>query len=220
VATSGLDCALALDPTDPERPSAITEMEADLRRVLADPKAGSAADDLSSGYYSLVEARKDQGDEAGARRDAEAWAAFLETQAAAAQSPEQRAVFDSHRLSAYLELGEPERAIPMLEASEKDLPEDYNPPARLAVAYLAMNKLDEALAASDRALPKVSGPRRLRVLQNRADVFAARGDVAAERETLEQAVAYAERLPSGRRSERMLKALRKKLSDLQEKPAS
>jgi tetratricopeptide (TPR) repeat protein len=219
VATSGLDCALALEASDTARASTIAEMEADLRRVLADPKAGCAADDLSSGYYSLVEARKDQGDEAGARRDAEAWAAFLEAQAAAAQSPEQRAVFDSHRLSAYLELGEPERAIPMLEASEKDLPEDYNPPARLAVAYLAMKKLDDALAASDRALPKVSGPRRLRVLQNRADIFAARDDVAAERETLEQAVAYAERLPSGRRSERMLKALKKRLADLQEKPA-
>jgi tetratricopeptide (TPR) repeat protein len=188
-------------------------MEPALRRLLADPKGGAAADDLSSGYGSLVEARKDAGDVAGAKKDAEAWAAFLEAQAAAANSPEQRAVFDSHRLSAYLELKQPERAVPMLRASETDLPDDYNPPARLAVAYLEMKKLDEALAASNRALPKVVGPRRIRVLQTRSDIFAARGDAAAAREALEQALAYAESLPPGQRRAGTIEALKKKLEE-------
>ena len=217
VALAGLDCALALEKTDPARPAAIVGAEAALRRVLADPKTGAAADDLSTGYSSLIQARKDAGDAAGARKDAEAWAAFLEAQAAAARGPEQRAVFDSHRLSAYLELGQPERAIPMLQASEADLPGDYNPPARLALAYLRMKKLDEALAASDRALPKVVGPRRLSVLQTRGDIFAAKGDGAAARETLQQALAYAEALPPGQRREGTIKALKKKL---EQPPAS
>jgi tetratricopeptide (TPR) repeat protein len=211
VALAGLDCALGLDEKDPDRPAAVAPAEAALRRVIADPETGAAADDISSAYPSLIQARKDAGDEAGARKDAEAWAAFLEAQAKAAQTPEQRAVFDSHRLSAYLELGQPERAIPMLKASEADLPDDYNPPARLALAYLKMKKLDEALAASDRALPKVTGPRRLRVLQDRADIFAAKGDAAAARETLQQALAYAEALPPGQRREGTIKALKKKL---------
>jgi tetratricopeptide (TPR) repeat protein len=211
VALAGLDCALGLDKEDPGRPAAVAQAEAPLRRVIADPKTGAAADDVSSAYPSLIQARKDAGDEAGARRDAEAWAAFLEAQAKAAQTPEQRAVFDSHRLSAYLELGQPERAIPMLKASEADLPDDYNPPARLALAYLKMKKLDEALAASDRALPKVTGPRRLSVLQTRADIFAAKGDATAARETLQQALAYAEALPPGQRGEGTIKALKKKL---------
>jgi tetratricopeptide (TPR) repeat protein len=211
VALGGLDCALGLDEKDPGRPAAVAEAEAALRRVIADPKTGAAADDISSAYPSLIQARKAAGDEAGARKDAEAWAAFLDKQAAAAQTPEQRAVFDSHRLSAYLELGQPERAIPMLQASEADLPDDYNPPARLALAYLKLTKLDEALAASDRALPKVSGPRRLSVLQTRADIFAAKGDAAAARETLQQALAYAEALPPGQRREGTIKALKKKL---------
>jgi tetratricopeptide (TPR) repeat protein len=211
VALAGLDCALGLDEKDPDRPAAVAPAEAALRRVIADPETGAAADDISSAYPSLIQARKDAGDEAGARKDAEAWAAFLEAQAKAAQTPEQRAVFDSHRLSAYLELGQPERAIPMLKASEADLPDDYNPPARLALAYLKMKKLDEALAASDRALPRVTGPRRLRVLQDRADIFAAKGDAAAARETLQQALAYAEALPPGQRREGTIKALKKKL---------
>ena len=53
----------------------------------------------------------------------------------------------------------------MLEQSEKDFPNDYNPPARLALAYKAMKQYDEALAASDRALAKVYGPRKIAVLR-------------------------------------------------------
>jgi tetratricopeptide (TPR) repeat protein len=211
VARGGLDCALGLAKGDAGRGAAIAEMEAATRRTLVDAGLGAIADDVSTSYLSLIQARKDAGDPKAATKDAEAWAAFLETQAAAATTPEQRAVFDSHRLSAYLELKQPERAIPMLRASERDLPGDYNPPARLALAYLRMKKLDEALAASDRALPKVRGPRRISVLQTRADIFAARGDAAASRETLEQALAYAESLPAGQRSEGTIKALRKRL---------
>ena len=211
VARSGLDCALGLKQEDPGRAAAIAEMETGTRRTLADPTLGAGADDLSASYPSLIQARKHAGDAAGAKQDAEGWATFLEAQAAGAKSPEQRAVFDSHRLSAYLELKQPERAVPMLQASEADLPGDYNPPARLALAYLELKKLDEALAASNRALPKVVGPRRLRVLQTRSDIFAARGDPAASREALKQALAYAESLPVGQRSEGTIKALKKKL---------
>ncbi len=220
VARSGLDCALGLGKEDATRAAATAEMEAATRKTVADASLGAAADDVSSSYLSLVQARKDAGDAAGATKDAEAWASFLEAQAAAAKTPEQRAVFDSHRLSAYLELKQPERAIPMLQASEKDLPGDYNPPSRLAVAYMAMQKPDEALAASNRALPKVTGPRRVQVLQRRSDIFAAKGDAAAAREALEQALASAEALPAGQRSEGQIKALKKKLETPPAGPSS
>jgi len=220
VARSGLDCALGLGKEDAARLAGIAEMEAATRKTVADAGLGAAADDVSTSYLSLIQARKDAGDSAGARKDAEAWAAFLEEQAAAAKTPEQRAVFDSHRLSAYMELQQPERAIPMLQASEKGLPDDYNPPSRLAVAYLTMKNPDEALAASNRALPRVSGPRRVRVLQARSDIFAAKGDAAASREALEQALACAEGLPAGQRSESQIKALRKKMDAPAAKPAS
>jgi tetratricopeptide (TPR) repeat protein len=210
-ARSGLDCALGLGRDDAGRAAAIAEMEAATRKSVAEASLGAAADDISTSYLSLVQARKDVGDPAGARRDAEAWAAFLEAQAAAAKTPEQRAVFDSHRLSAYMELQQPERAIPMLQASESDLPDDYNPPSRLAVALLALKKADEALAASNRALPKVTGPRRVRVLQTRSEIFAAKGDAASAREALEQALAYAESLPAGQRPDGTIKALKAKL---------
>jgi tetratricopeptide (TPR) repeat protein len=217
VARSGLDCALDMKKDETRRAAAVAEMEAATRKTLAPPGVGAAADDVSTSHLSLIQARKDAGDAAGATKDAQAWAAFLEAQAAAAKTPEQRAVFDSHRLSAYLELKQPERAIPMLQESEMDLPDDYNPPARLAATYLEMKNPDEALAASNRALPRVTGPRRVRVLQTRAEIFALRGDAAASREALQQALAYAESLPPGQRSEGQIKALKKKLEAPPEK---
>lgn len=211
VATSGLDCALELTADAPDKAQRVADLESSVRRLVADPKAAGAADDVSGAYGSLLEARHAARDEAGARRTAEDWARYLEDAAARAQTPGQRTVFDSHRLTVYLELKQPERAIPMLEASERDFPKDYNPPARLAAAYQAMKEWDRALAAADRALPLLYGPRKLRVLDIKAEVLKSKGDLAGARRTLEEAVAFADALPAGQRSEGRVAALRKKL---------
>ncbi len=215
LAASGLDAAVSLPAENPDRARLVTEFETETRAVLADPAVRIAADDRSGLYISLAEARRDAGDSTGAQQVAAEWAGFLEQAAAAAVTPEQRTVFDSHRVTAYLALGQPERAIPMLEASERDLPDDYNPPARLAVVYRAMKRWPDALAASDRALAKAYGPRQLGILQTRADIYIGMGDNAAARRTLEQAVATAEALPAGQRSESTIAALRKKLEAIQ-----
>jgi tetratricopeptide (TPR) repeat protein len=215
VAVAGLDAALALSVDRSDRQRVVSHFESTVRRRLEKPPPDVSADDISSAYGSLVEARKQAKDPEGARGTAEQWASYLEAEAARAKTPDQRAVFDSHRLSAYLELGRPERAIPMLEASERDRPDDYNPPARLAVAYERLKRWDEALAASDRALAKVYGPRRLRVLLVRADIHAGRGDKAAAKGALAEAVAFAEGLPAGQRSEKTIESLRARLRALE-----
>src|SRR5215472_9135913 len=107
----------------------------------------------------------------------------------------------------------PERAVPMLEASERDLPDDYNPPARLAATYKAMKRWDDALAASDRALAKAYGPRKVGILSTRADIFAGKGDPAAARQTLEEAIRFAESLPAEQRPERSIANLKKRLAE-------
>jgi tetratricopeptide (TPR) repeat protein len=210
VSASGLDCTLGL-PASPSRDATRADWETAVREALADPGVDASADDRSGAWQTLVRAREDAGDAAGARAAAETWAAFLEAQAAAAATPEQRAVFDSHRLSAYLELGEPERAIPMLEASERALPGDYNPPARLALAWKAMGRWDEALAASDRALDLAYGPRRVGLLLNRADILVAKGAPEASVKVLREALAAVEALPEGERTERLKKRVEDRL---------
>ena len=214
VAATGLDSALELPAENPQRAGLVVALEADARAVAEDATLAVAADDRSGVFIALLDARKAATDSAGARAVAGRWAKFLDGEAARAPNPEARAVFDSHRLSAYLELGEPERAIPMLAASERDLPGDYNPAARLATAYKAMQHWDDALAASDRALARAYGPRRLGILQTRSDIYKGRGDLEMARSTLEDALREAEALPAGQRSDRTIAAIRKKLDAL------
>jgi tetratricopeptide (TPR) repeat protein len=211
VAGSGLDCALELDKTLPSRSALVSELTADAEQVLRGPRTGLAGDDVSSLYQTLAEQRGSANDATGKRKIVEEWAAYLEVEAAKAKNAEGRAAFDAHRITAYLELGQPERGIPMLEVSERDFPDDYNPPARLALAYRAMKKYDEALAASDRALQRAYGPRKLVILRARAGIYANKGDPAAARKTLEDALAWAEALPKEQVSERQIAALRKLL---------
>jgi thioredoxin-like negative regulator of GroEL len=210
MAVSALAAALALPADAPGRADAIAKYEALTRQDLANPKITLADDDRSGMLSTLMDARTDAKDESGAKAAAQAWSAFLDQAATRAKTADERAVFDSHRLAAYLELGKPELAVPMLEASEKALPDDYNPPARLAVAYNAMKRWDDALAATDRALAKAYGPRKLRSYQARSDAFAGKGDLASARRTMDEAIAYASSLPEGQRSETTIAALTKK----------
>ena len=175
------------------------------------------ADDRSGVYELLVEARQQAKDTEGAKALAARWLSFLEAEAARAPTPEARTVFDSHRMLAALVLGEPMRAVPALEQSEKDLPGDYNPPARLANLYRQLGRLDDALAASGRALEKVEGGRRLRVMSERADIQLARGERDAALRTLEDALAYARTLSPAQAPPASVARLEKKLAELQAK---
>lgn len=214
VAASGLNGALGMAESDAERAGLIEHFEKATREVLSDPTIKIAGDDRSGAYIALLDARQSAGDSTGAKHVAWEWATMLESEAARARTADERAVFDSHRLSAYIELGQVDKAIPMLLASEKALPNDYNPPARLAVAYKEVGRYDEALAAADRALAKAYGPRKLRIYQTRADILAAKGDAAGARQTLEEALGVAQAFPEGQRSQATIDALKKKIDAL------
>lgn len=180
----------ALELPKPQREPMLMGLLTLSERVLGDPSASMLADDRSMLYEALVEAYGGAGRAADQTRAAEAWARFLEGQAARATDARGRAVFDSHRLTAYLTLERPEAAAKMLAERERELPEDYNPPARLAKAYLEMKHLPEAEAAIDRALGKAYGPRKLRLYLLKHEIQTARDRTADARKTLEEAVAH------------------------------
>lgn len=210
VAASGLSCAAGL-----KKPELLATLEKATRESLDDPKLRLAADDRSGMYIALIDARDAVKDEKGVEELTRQWSAFLDDAAAKAKTPTQRTVFDSHRLTAYLNAGAPEKAVPMLDQSERDFPGDYNPPARLALAYKALKEYEKALAASDRALKLVYGPRKLTVLAARTDIYEAMGDKAAAKRTVEESIAHAKSLPEGQRSERRIASLEKKLAAMQ-----
>lgn len=215
VSATGLSCAVSLEKENPKRVEWLKTLEAATRETFDDKSIVMSGDDRSGLYMSLIDARDAAGDDEEVVKLKNEWATFLEGAAAAAKTAEQRAVYDSHRLSAYLELGTPEKAIPMLEQSEKDFPNDYNPPARLAAAYKAMKQYDKAIDASTRAMAKVYGPRKLSVMSVRADIYVAMGDPKAAKETLQQAIDYAKSLPEGQRSVSRIAAFEKRLASMQ-----
>jgi tetratricopeptide (TPR) repeat protein len=212
VAMAGLDCATSLE--EPAKAAAVAEFEAAVRNALAPPRIDIPGDDISGLYATLLGARKDLDDKEGAKKVAAEWLAFLDGEAARATTPEGRAVFDSGRLNASLESGDPAHAIPVLEQSEKDFPQDYNPPARLAVAFNELGRYDEALAAADRAMKLVYGPRKIRIFVTKAEIYGKKGDTASAKTAIQDALAYAETLPKSQVSRRGIESLKNRLAKL------
>jgi len=214
VASSALSAAVALSDSLPERNGWLTRYEAACREVLANAALPLVGDDRSGIYFSLEDARDAAKDSTGLRAVREEHVAMLEKEAANAKSAEQRAVYDSHRVALYIALGRPEAAIPMLQQSRKDFPDDYNPPQRLATIYKAMNKWPEALAASDEALAHAYGPRQFLVLNTRADIQLGMGDKDAAAKTLSDALAKAQAMPEGQKSDGTIKNLQRRIEKL------
>jgi len=214
VAAGGLGCATELKADDPRRANAVAALEKASRETLDDASIPLSGDDKSGLYQSLISARDEMKDEAGAQALRQEWSAFLENVAAKAKTPEQRAVYDSHRLTAYLELKTPEKAITFLEQSERDFPKDYNPPSRLSLVYKALGKYDEALAATERALARAYGPRKIGIYRNRSDIFALKGDKESAKKTLEEAIRYAEGLPKEQQAASAIASMKKKLETM------
>jgi tetratricopeptide (TPR) repeat protein len=211
-AATGLGCAADAPKDAVWRATAISDLEKPVEESLG--LQGVLADDRSSAYGVLVDLADERGDAAATKAVAERWMSFLDAEGKIAPSVEQRAALDSHRVSAALALGDPGRAVPALLASQRDLPDDYNPPARLAVLYREMGKYDDALAASQRALDHAYGPRKLRIFDARADIYIKMGDKAAAKRTLEDAVRYAQSLPEPQRPVHFVAQLEKKAASL------
>ena len=218
VASLALDAAVELPDSVPGRREWLTRYEAACNEVLRDRAVPLLGDDRSGIFFSLEDARAAVGDTAEVRTLRERHLAMLEAEADRSEDPEQRAVYDSHRLSLYIELGRPERAVPMLEQSQKDFPEDYNPPQRLATAYKAMKKWPEAMAASTAAMQRAYGPRQFLVFNTRADIQLGMADTLAARQTLVTALATAEQMPEGLKSPNTIRQLKGRLEKLGVKP--
>ena len=211
VVSMGLSCATGTD--EPWGKAASAKLEPLVVEAVKLP--GVLADDRAGLHDVLVTAREKAGDEKGARaRAEEAWT-FLVAERAAGTTPESRTMLDSWIVGTAMDLHDPARAIPLLLESEKAAPADYNPPYRLAALYLELKRTDEALAASDRALPLAYGPRKIRVLAQRATILEAKGDLPGARKALEAAISYAGTLPKAQQNPRLVKRLEDRLKKLQ-----
>jgi len=157
------------------------------------------------------------GDKEGAKKAHEERLALMEKAAAGAKSKEEAQVFDYGRANSYVALGRADEAIKMLTEREKELPNAYEPSARLASVYFKVGKYNEALEAVNRTLAKAYGPRKLLYMKLKADILDKLGDQKGRLEVLREEVAGYEALPPGQASPERLGAARKRLEEAEKK---
>jgi tetratricopeptide (TPR) repeat protein len=214
VLRSAFGCIEKLPRSAPERThlAALVKLGEQVATDLTQP---ILADDRSDLFDYVVQALKDQSKHADdVKRVATAWASFLEDQAAKAPSPPARQVFDAHRMLAYLALNQPERAVPMFEQSERDFPDDYNPPSRLAKVFLVMKRYADAEAAVSRSLSRAYGARKLTLWSLQDEIFEAQDKRADAKRALEAALAFAKTIPLTGSYPRLRDSLEKRLAKL------
>jgi len=168
-----------------------------LTPLLDDATAPLSVDDRSDAMRIQREIyeRLDRND--AARALAERQRQLLDQAATAAPSPRAAMTFNWPRAEVYVYLGRGAELIPDLERSVAALPEEYDPPYRLAWVALKLGRHDLALANAERALALVYGPRKARAQWLVADIQQARGDRVAARTALRTVVEIYAALPPG-----------------------
>ena len=198
-------------------PAAQKQMRSDAvktwQKILAESKDLSV-DDRSDAMASLRETLDKLGDKATAVKTAEAQRALLDDAAAKAATPLAAMTYNWPRAEVYVYLGVPLELVPALEKSAQDLPKEYDPRARLGWIYLQAKDYANAAKWLDEALALVYGPRKGRLLIQRADVAAAQRDTASERRFREQAVKLYEGLPKGQEAPEALAKAKEALAKL------
>ncbi len=171
-ASIALDCAEASNDAARVRklrskiaPFIATRLDAD--NALLSP------DDRADGWHLVWETLEALGDHVGSKDAARQRLAVIMKAVAAHPEPEMTTTFDGARMETLEFLGRGREAAQFLEAQEKALPNDYNPPHRLAHVYLKLGKYPEALAAIDRATAIGYGARKGLMLRLKADILMA-----------------------------------------------
>jgi thioredoxin-like negative regulator of GroEL len=196
-----LGCATRLEKDDPAsaaKVAALREHAADrLAKLVDDQAAPLSTDDRSDALATLREVDDALGHHDAAKATAQRQRALLDDAAAKATTPMAAMTYNWQRCDVYAYLGVPLELVPALEKSAKDLPDEYDPRARLGWIYLKADKLPEATKWTDEALRMVYGPRKARLIAQRAEIAVKQHDAATERKLRQELVALWQTMPEG-----------------------
>ncbi len=209
------DCANKRATDEPDRVKHLREAAvARWQKLLADPEAPLSVDDRSDAMANLRETLDTLGKKSEAKAVAEKQLALLDDTAAKAPTPLAAMTYNWPRAEVYTYLGKPLDLVPALQKSVKDLPKEYDPPARLGWIYLQGGKLDEAAKWTEKALTMVYGPRKIRLLTQRAEIAQKAGDQATERKYRALVVKTYETLPASQVSKEAVDKAKQALAAL------
>jgi len=153
-----------------------------------------------------------RGDSTQVSRWGERW--LSEIDAIAPADDDERSALDIARVDAARLMNEPARVIPALIASERAMPTNYNASMRLAEMAAEAERYDEALEACERALAHVTGPTaRCWILETKANALVGKGDPAAARKVLEEALESARTIGNERTRDRQVRQLTRAIAE-------
>ncbi len=203
---TAIECVgeLAKAPVEGANPTTAKSVQdraiASLASVTADAASPLTLDDRAEALAYLRDAQDATGKTDEAKATAETLRTLLDDAWSKAPTPFARMTHLWPRAEAYGWLKRPLDLVADYEKLSAELPKEYDPPARLGWLYWQAGKHAEAAAQTDKALALVYGPRKARLLNQRAEIAAAAGDQATERKMREDTVKLWESLPAGQQN--------------------
>lgn len=165
------------------------------QQLVGDAAAPLSVDDRSDALANLRSTLDDLDKDDEAKEVAEQQRVLLDEAAAKAPDATAASTYNWPRAEVYVYLKKPLDLVPALEKSVKDLPTDYDPPARLGWVLWKAGKLAEAAKATEASIKLAYGPRKVRVLNQRADIAKEQGDKAVEKQYRQAIVTHLKSLP-------------------------
>jgi thiol-disulfide isomerase/thioredoxin len=173
----------------PDREAEVQRALNKMRALAETPNADMAFDDRVDALTMLATAYGVMGQKKEAAAVVAKRLALAEEAALATKDPMEARAFDRVRVLAYLDLGQPERAVELLEQSERAHPHGYATPALFSEVWFRLGRPEDGLAALDRAVTNSEGPRRCDYLKDKVTRLGSLGGRSQETiETLERLI--------------------------------
>jgi tetratricopeptide (TPR) repeat protein len=202
------------EPSHPRAGDVRALVQKKVSDLAADAKAPLSPDDRSDAWKIVWDAREASGDHAGALEAAKARLAVIEAAIAKTPDPQVTTTYDGARMETLVFLGRRADAAAFLRAQEAALPDDYNPPHRLARVLFDMGQPKDALAAIQRALSKAWGARKGLMLSLEADILTALGRKAEAKAAIQAQLDLYRSLPEGQKRPSFEKAAKERIDKM------
>jgi thioredoxin-like negative regulator of GroEL len=163
---------------------------------ISEGEHGLSSDDQSTALRTRRQIQDELGDAHAARELALRQRELLDRAAAAAMGPYAAATYSWPRAEVYAYLGEPAALLPALIELAEALPDEYDPPSRVAWLALQAGELDTARVWGERAVELAYGPRKALLLEQLAEIYDEAGDLDRKQEVLEDLAAHLASLPA------------------------
>jgi thioredoxin-like negative regulator of GroEL len=186
------------------------------KQLVGDAAAPLSVDDRSDALANLRSTLEVLDRKPEAKEVAEQQRKLLDEAAAKATDATAASTYNWPRAEVYVYLERPLELVPSLQKSVKDLPTDYDPPARLGWVYMKAGKLAEAAAATEASIKLAYGPRKVRVLTQRAEIAKLQNDKPAEKKYRQEIVTHLKSLPPTQTSPEAIAKAEKAVAELGE----